>query len=589
MSVRRCGVRVVALAFVAVLAATGVAVAGPAEANSTGGGPPPHVLERDMRGEEAIRTLGNRLPEVAAQNGMSAAEFRAELREDPMLWVGKTGQLLFVDDLEFGPMTHGVLDSATVPDGVEVFKLHSRTSTQSSPTTRVIVLDFDGHDARGTAWGNTTAQDTAPYDTDDSPSTFSDAERAVIYSVWQRVAEDYAPFNVDVTTEDPGWVGINRSGTGDVAFGTRVVITPSKPYNCSCGGVAYVDVYDAIGSTHDYYQPAWVFTAGVGTGAKNIAEAASHEAGHNLGLSHDGAKGTGYYQGHGDWAPIMGVGYYRPITQWSKGEYSGANQTQDDVAIINSNGAPLATDDWPTTVPLVSPVSGVIETRTDADRFSFSLTSGGRVQLAAAPATVSPNLDLKLSVTNGSGTVVANDDPSSEPSSGNDTSVGLGAAVDVTLPAGTYTVSLDGVGWGSATTTGYSDYGSLGRYRLTATITDDGSGGDGGGGGGGTPEPTPTVPAAPSGLGATTSGSTVTLTWTDNSDNETKFQFERQKYNRGRWGSSTLIDAPANATTYSQNPGSGTFRYRLRAANSVGNSAWTGWVQPPSVAKGSKG
>jgi hypothetical protein len=22
--------------------------------------------------------------------------------------------------------------------------------------------------------------------------------------------------------------------------------------------------------------------------------------------------------GHGDWAPIMGVGYYRPISQWSK-------------------------------------------------------------------------------------------------------------------------------------------------------------------------------------------------------------------------------------------------------------------------------
>ena len=46
-------------------------------------------------------------------------------------------------------------------------------------------------------------------------------------------------------------------------------------------------------------------------------EAASHEAGHNLGLSHDGTRKTGYYAGHGDWAPIMGVGYYREVSQWS--------------------------------------------------------------------------------------------------------------------------------------------------------------------------------------------------------------------------------------------------------------------------------
>ena len=72
-------------------------------------------------------------------------------------------------------------------------------------------------------------------------------------------------------------------------------------------------------SNHAYYQPAFVFQNGVGGGQKNIAEAGAHEAGHNVGLSHDGTATSGYYSGHGSWAPIMGVGYYRAITQWSRG------------------------------------------------------------------------------------------------------------------------------------------------------------------------------------------------------------------------------------------------------------------------------
>ena len=40
----------------------------------------------------------------------------------------------------------------------------------------------------------------APFDTDGTPSTFSASELAVVQDAWQRVAEDYAPFDVDVTT-----------------------------------------------------------------------------------------------------------------------------------------------------------------------------------------------------------------------------------------------------------------------------------------------------------------------------------------------------------------------------------------------------
>ena len=62
---------------------------------------------------------------------------------------------------------------------------------------------------------------------------------------------------------------------------------------------------------------------------KYVAEAASHEAGHNMGLSHDGTSTAAYYGGQGSgatgWAPIMGVGYYKNLSQWSKGEYALAN------------------------------------------------------------------------------------------------------------------------------------------------------------------------------------------------------------------------------------------------------------------------
>ena len=88
------------------------------------------------------------------------------------------------------------------------------------------------------------------------------------------------------------------------------------------------------GSSH---QPAWVFPQSLSNNPKNIAEAVSHEVGHNFSLQHDGvtstsfqsvancATVTAYYCGHAMWAPIMGVGYYKPVVQWSKGEYAGAN------------------------------------------------------------------------------------------------------------------------------------------------------------------------------------------------------------------------------------------------------------------------
>ena len=44
-----------------------------------------------------------------------------------------------------------------------------------------------------------------------SISRFSDAELDVVQRVWQRVAEDFSMFNIDVTTEDPGVEALRKT------------------------------------------------------------------------------------------------------------------------------------------------------------------------------------------------------------------------------------------------------------------------------------------------------------------------------------------------------------------------------------------
>lgn len=98
----------------------------------------------------------------------------------------------------------------------------------------------------------------------------------------------------------------------------------------------------------------------------------------------------------------------------------------------------------------------------------------------AKPSSVGSNiypqrsdLDMLVRVFNSSGQQIASLNPTASLTAGGGTSSnGLGVpATDVPLPsAGLYYVSVAGTGSGSATTTGYTDYGSLGQYALTVTV-----------------------------------------------------------------------------------------------------------------------
>lgn len=429
-------------------------------------------LPGQASGQRAIDLLGDKLPEVARWHGKTPQEFASILRRDRSARLDRHGRLHYVEAvIVAGAGTASgstTLASASYPLE-QTFALHSRPGAQ-----RTIYLDFDGYNATNTAWNDSYGMSnisSPPFDLDGVPYSFSQTELERIQAIWQRVAEDYAPFDVDVTTEEPPADAITRSGSGDAIFGTRVVITRDfVPGGCGCGGFAYVGVFDMVG---DYYKPAYVFFDRLGAGnEKYVAEAIAHEAGHNAGLNHDGSATTAYYAGQGSgatgWAPIMGVGYYQPLVQWSKGEYAGANNQEDDIAVMQANQLPLRADDHGDTLALASPLSGgttlsgsgLIERRTDRDVFKFSAGSGN-ASFSLAFANPSPNLDAQLDLLDSAGTVIASANPADA----------LGATISTVLPAaGTYYLRVDGVGKGSASTDGYSDYASLGAYELAGTV-----------------------------------------------------------------------------------------------------------------------
>ena len=188
-----------------------------------------------MNGLAAIEALGERLPEVAAFYGWTSEKLKEHLRADPELHVNRRGELFYACGLNCAhatppQATEAAMNVASIGptdvapfDTSQAFLLHSRPGAN-----RVIYLDFDGHtDTTPGFWVDGAASPVYNI-SGNNTAIFEDDERNHIIEIWQRIAEDYAMFDIDVTTEEPGTEALRKTSSSDAKFGMRCVIGGSN-------------------------------------------------------------------------------------------------------------------------------------------------------------------------------------------------------------------------------------------------------------------------------------------------------------------------------------------------------------------------
>ena len=430
-------------------------------------------------GSAQAQTCTRSLATTAARD---TASLRSILAEDRSLRVGRCGVLEVRDP---GPSWTSIAASPASAIRTKSLSADQTFSLHSNPgASRVIYLNFIGQASHSDPqWNGNQPFETPTFSLDGDRDSWSDAELAFVQQVWQSMAEDYAPFQIDVTTQDPGSSAIVRSDSSDQNYGTQVHITNHTSWSpsCGCGGVAGVGLFDAIGFTSE---KAWVFTDGTGSNSVFTALAAAHEAGHTLGLLHQGTKiGStveNYAMGWNPWGPIMGAPYYMPVTHWSNSDYKSAYVSgtgkQDDIVVMQRHGAVLKTDDYGNNLATAfklynngNAADGLISARTDSDWFAVQ-TGTNTISVLATPADWMPDLDVSLTLYSSAGKQLAVSSPLTSSPGGGQSGLGMSAAVQAKVTPGTYYVKVDGAGQGAMSNYGsYSDYGSLGAYHIQTT------------------------------------------------------------------------------------------------------------------------
>ncbi len=373
-----------------------------------------------------------------------------------------------------GPLPAVVFDPTQTPEGRDrAMGLPFLDSKPDAPAT--IYLDFNGNvesdwfHFEGSGEQHFANVSTPTFDTDGNPATFGAAEQATITEIWSRVAEDYAPFNVNVSTHYYGtfnngqavhvviggnntdWLHENASGISSI--GSFTDAAPNVVFVFDL--VAWAKAGAQDGEGHPLNGPA------------AMATTISHEAGHSFGLRHhsrynvEGDLMNTYDPGTGGWTPIMGNNLAADRTTWDAGPTDqGSGSFQDDLAVLggSANGFGMRADDHGNTMAtatlLTSPIAflprvsgkGIIsDWRSDQDFFKFT-TPGGSLEVHVDAARFGPNLIPVAELWSDHGFVARADAGSLTES-----------IIHANLPAGTYYVLVKGFG----------DYGDEGQYTVT--------------------------------------------------------------------------------------------------------------------------
>jgi hypothetical protein len=362
---------------------------------------------------------------------------------------------------------------------------------------QTIYLDFNG-DFLAT-WNRTDSNQTytnvnvGVFNLDNNLA-IGDAESAAIQKIWQAVADDFAPFNVNVTTVDPGNFANGQALRIVMAGQTSATLRTAAGNTFNMNGTVFIgdnngnavdtSGYAAIDSyTNGEPNTVYVFARYINTWGNIdsedrirdlqyvMATTASHEAGHAFGLFHQGDYDTG----SSITTPIMGSNTQGDRSVWSINT-TGSTTVNALTHLTNIFGARAG--DFSSSYPSASnfpisynpirgysgSVTGIIGLNADRDLFRINVSSTGTYNFNLTTPAFG-NLDGKLILYRVHENVplvgiyyemIATADPavtSANPFAN------LGASFSMTLQPGKYGIVVQSHG----------SYGDLGQYTLRIT------------------------------------------------------------------------------------------------------------------------